>query len=152
MPFLEYIHRAFEKHSNARTSGTIISPLQYTPSQSAFLQRVPQYTVTDEPIEATDTPQWAWKNAQCKEWLFAVCYESLGLSGEEAKAISDKFDGFGPVIYCMDQKGWKNLLGTTHRANGVYATVYNVMREPGAVPPGLIIKHPREKKKRGLFS
>jgi hypothetical protein len=34
-------------------------------------------------------------------WFFAVCYESLGLSGEEAEAVNDKFDVFGPVIYCM---------------------------------------------------
>ncbi|PMD29687.1 hypothetical protein L207DRAFT_593254 [Hyaloscypha variabilis F] len=141
MPFL----RVFKSNSNISAS---TSP--HTPSQSALLHRLPDYTEASEPIKPTDTPQWAWTNGQCKEWLFAVCYETLGLSGEEAKTISDKFDGFGPVIYCMGRKDWMKLLGTSNRANSVYAMVLNLAREPGAVPHGLTIKHPREKKsKRG---
>ncbi|KAE9376295.1 hypothetical protein N431DRAFT_462140 [Stipitochalara longipes BDJ] len=151
MRFFEELRRYFARVFNAHPSGDS-SPPPYTPSQSALLQSVPDYTATANPIMPTDTPQWVWTNAECKEWLFAVCYENLGLSGEESKAISDNFDGFGPVIYCMDQTDWKKLLGTNHRANGVYAMVYNLMSAPGAVPPGLIIKHPRDKSRRGKVS
>jgi hypothetical protein len=117
-------------------------PPTYTATQTALLQRVPNYTTT---IKAANVPQWAWTNAQCKEWLFAVCYDTLGLTGEEAKVISDKFDGFGPVLYCMDYKEWYKLLGSENRARGVYATLLNVQHEPGAIPDGMVLK-PKGKK------
>jgi hypothetical protein len=62
----------------------------YTESQAALLHRVPEYTVAASAIKATDVPQWVWTNAQCKEWLFAVCYDSLGISPKVSKEIAEK--------------------------------------------------------------
>jgi hypothetical protein len=138
MPFLKKIcDRVPFLRDTKSTTNTPPTLPAFTPSQLAQLQRVPNYTPI---IKASDVPQWLWTNAQCKDWLFAVCHVSLGLTGEEAKAITAKFDGCGPVIYMMEYVDWIKLLGTQNRAQSVYAYVVNTQHEPGAIPDGVVLK------------
>jgi hypothetical protein len=150
MPFLKKIcDRVHLLRDTKSTTNTLATPPAYTASQFAQLQRVPKYTPI---IKASDVPQWLWTNAQCKDWLFAVCHVSLGLTGEEAKAITDKFDGCGPVIYMMEYVDWIKLLGTENRAQSIYAYVVNSQQEPGAIPDGVVLRRSGTKGKNSRNS
>ena len=94
-----------------------------------------------ETIAPTSVPQWLWTNAQCREWVFQLCVETLGLSVEESRSISDRFDGYGPNIYTMTTAGWEGLLGTKQRGCGVYSAVLSMRDRKGAVPKNVRLTH-----------
>jgi hypothetical protein len=140
MPLFSY----FQKRKRSSTKCTSPPP-PYAECDPALPEQVP---VTENSIKATDIPQWIWTNAQCREWLFAVCSESLGLGVEESKAISEKFEGYGPNIYCLKFEDWLNILGSNPmgRAYSVYSTLLSIRHEKGAVPKNVVLNHGYENK------
>jgi hypothetical protein len=102
----------------------------------------PPYTTEDQhAIKATDTPQWLWTNLQCREWIFAVCLDNLGLCVEECQEIADMFEGYGPSIYSNNVFFWEELFGSRARANAVFSQIFAVRNKKGALPPGITYDH-----------
>ncbi|KAF4633798.1 hypothetical protein G7Y89_g4315 [Cudoniella acicularis] len=84
-------------------------------------------------IQATDVPQWEWTRAQCQEWFAQILIVKMNYSVEEAAAIADKLEGWGPSIYTRRIQDWEEILG---RPAGValYVSLVRLRRKEGAVP------------------
>ena len=92
-------------------------------------------------IKASDAPQWHWTNAQCREWIFAVCVHNLGLDAEESRMISEKYEGYGPSMYFNDGAYWKYILGSDQRGGSVFAQIFGSRMEKGGLPKGITFPH-----------
>jgi hypothetical protein len=111
--------------------------------EQAHASGIEQVSTLGTEIKATDTPQWIWTNAQCRAWIFAVCSKNLGLGVEESKIISEKFEGYGPNIYCLKFENWVDIFGSDNpsRAESVYSTILGLQDEEGAVPKTIRLQH-----------
>lgn len=95
-------------------------------------------------IQASDTPQWLWSNAQCRAWLYAVCITYLDYTEEAAHAEAARFKGMGVYLYSRNRHGWTTKMGQEN-GTSVYNLLISQASKPGAVPPG--IAFPERKKK-----
>ena len=85
-------------------------------------------------IKASDTPQFLWMNAQCREWLFKVLIEYCGRSVKSAnEAVEVVFGagGFGPLMYFLSEDTWKEAVGWSDGAS-IYRLLLTVMDEEDA--------------------
>ncbi|CZR69815.1 uncharacterized protein PAC_19715 [Phialocephala subalpina] len=84
---------------------------------------------------ASKTPKWTWTNAQCREWLKAVCVWYLDYNEADAEKISKRFRGFGPSIYSTSLTGWETVLkGQKTDAYAVCTLVYNLQKSKRPLP------------------
>jgi hypothetical protein len=92
-------------------------------------------------IRASDTPQWAWSNAQCREWLAAVLIEYCNRDPEVARDMADKMfedGGFGPRLYTTKLVTWERFVGVRD-AECIHGLLVSLRKEKGAVPPSVKI-------------
>jgi hypothetical protein len=118
------------------TNGDTSAPPAYSASQK------PTNTPSNQSIEATDVPQWLWSNTQCRAWIAAVCEDLLAYSDGNAEIIASNFSGFGPRLFSINIEHWNSLLGNNvigkiiADAESVYALIFSLRREKGAIPEG----------------
>jgi hypothetical protein len=142
---LSNLQAAFTKPRT--TTENTSPPPPYSTSQN------PTNTSPIQSIKATDVPQWLWSNAQCRAWIATVCEDLLGYSDENAEMIASNFAGFGPRLFSMEIEHWHSLLGKNvvgkniADAESVYALVFGLRREKGAIPEGTTYTHVHSGKK-----
>ncbi|KAE9365153.1 hypothetical protein N431DRAFT_496302 [Stipitochalara longipes BDJ] len=92
-------------------------------------------------IRAADTPQWAWSNAQCREWLAAVLVEYCNRDPVVARELADNMfadGGFGPRLYTTKLVTWEGYVGKRD-AEGIHGLLLSLRKEKGAVPASVKI-------------
>ena len=68
-----------------------------------------------------------------------VEFGNANMTAEAAETTANKFEGFGPNIYRMEQQEWVDMLGRNGR--GLYAMILAMRDEEGVVPKCLEITH-----------
>ena len=92
-------------------------------------------------IRASDTPQWAWSNVQCREWLAAVLVEYCNRDLTVARQLADNMfadGGFGPRLYTTKLVTWEGYVGKRD-AEGIHGLLLSLRKEKGAVPASVKI-------------
>jgi hypothetical protein len=70
----------------------------------------------------------------------AVLVTYLNYTNTDALAVAKNLHGFGPNLYLRSMETWMKLLGNDE-GRGVYAIIFGVRREKGAVPKGMKMQH-----------
>jgi hypothetical protein len=92
-------------------------------------------------IRAADTPQWAWSNVQCREWLAAVLVEYCNRDPVVARELAENMfadGGFGPRLYTTKLVTWEGYVGKRD-AEGIHGLLLSLRKEKGAVPASVKI-------------
>jgi hypothetical protein len=63
------------------------------------------------------------------------------MKGKETQKIAGNFEGFGPIIYSMSVKNWRDLLGNHNAGDAVYAMLLSVRDKKGACPSTIVLNH-----------
>ena len=60
-------------------------------------------------IKGSDSPKYAWSNAECREWLFLFLRDHCGKPEDYSKNIAHAFEGCGPSLW-MPYSYWRERL------------------------------------------
>jgi hypothetical protein len=123
----------------ARPSSSVGPLASNTPKPNNFLAAF--LSPFSRRIRASDTPQWAWSNSQCREWLTAVLIEYCNRDPVVARETADKMfadGGFGPRLYTTKLVTWERFVGVRD-AECIHGLLVSLRKEKGAVPASVKI-------------